>query len=126
GQPGRDAATRLDVGRAGVGPALDVARTRVRSALDATPAGHAVTTIHAAAVAATSRTTAGTSQASRNRPFPRSTGIHAHADRQIRSIASAVVRSRIGAATSTHTLTRGLPSGAPRLRAVIATAPATR
>ena len=45
--------------------------------------------------------------------------------RQIRTAASVVVRSRIGAATSTHSLTSGLPSPAPRLSAVIATKPAT-
>ena len=62
-------------------------------------------------------------QASRNRPLPRSTGIHAQAERQIRTAASAVVMTRSGAATSTQSLTSGLPSGAPSSSAVIAIAP---
>ena len=62
-------------------------------------------------------------QASRNRPLPRSTGIQAQAERQIRSAASAVVTRSSGAAMSTHSLTSGLPSGAPSSSAVIATAP---
>ena len=43
-------------------------------------------------------------------PSPASTGIHAHADRQIRSVASAVVAARIGAPTITQSFTSGLPS----------------
>ena len=56
-------------------------------------------------------------------PLPRSTGIHAQAERQMRTIASAVVTTSSGAAMRTHSLISGSPSRAPRLSAVIAIAP---
>ena len=68
-------------------------------------------------------TTAHTSHASRNSPRSRSTGIQAQADRQIRSVASAVVTSSSGAASSTHSFTSGLSKPAPSSSAVIAIAP---
>ena len=70
-------------------------------------------------------TNAGMSQASRNSARPRLTGIQAQAERQIRSAASAVVRSRSGAATRTHRRTIRLSNPAPSSRAVIAIAPRT-
>ena len=63
-------------------------------------------------------------QASRNRPLPRSTGIHAQADRQIRTTASAVVNTSSGAPTRTHSLTSGLTGETPSSRALIAIVPA--
>ena len=91
GHPARHAATRVEVGRIG---RRDRARTRRHP-----PCQASRTAIDAATRAARpTRLTA--TQASRNRPFPRSTGIHAQAERQIRTIASAVVRTRSGAAMS--------------------------
>ena len=79
----------------------------------------------AMATVAAMNTPADPSQASRKSPFPRSIGIHAHAERQIRTAASAVVATMIGAARRTHTFTSGLPMGAPISTAVMPTAPAT-
>jgi hypothetical protein len=88
--------------------------------------GHAWITIPAAATRAVRPTRLVTTQASRNTPFVRSTAIHAHADRQIRTTASAVVTTSSGAAIRTQSLISGLPSGAPISRAVIAMAPRIR
>jgi len=62
-------------------------------------------------------------QARRNHPLPASTGIHAQAERQIRTIASAVVMTSSGAAMTTHSLISGSPSLVPSSSAVIAMAP---
>ncbi len=50
----------------------------------------------AAATRAASPTRLTTTQAMRNQPFPRSTPIHAQAERQMRTIASTVVTTRSG------------------------------
>ena len=65
-------------------------------------------------------------QARRKAPLPRSIGIHAQAERQMRRTASAVVTTSNGAAMSTHSLTSGLPGEAPSSNAVISIAPAMR
>jgi len=80
----------------------------------------------AAPTIAVSPITLTATQASRNQALPRSTGIHTHAERQMRRIASAVVTNRSGAATMTHSLTSRLPGEAPSSSAVIAIVPAMR
>ena len=65
-------------------------------------------------------------QARRKRPRPRSTGIHAQADRQTRNVASPIARARSGAPISTGTLTMALPSGWPSSSAEMAIVPQTR
>src|SRR3954471_22220545 len=109
-QPARDAATRAEVGGAAVGTALQRGR-------------HAATTTSAPTTSAASPMRLTATHASRKRPLPRSTSIHAHAERQIRKTASPVVTTSSGVATRTHSFTIGLPSPAPSSRAVIATAP---
>ena len=73
-----------------------------------------------AAVRAMSPTSAAPTQAKRNRPLLRSTGSHAQAERQMRSVASPVVATRSGSPMRAHSLTSGLPSGAPSSSALIA------
>ena len=101
-QPGRDAAPRWQVGRTAVGAAGEGVVGHIgRRSRAAGPAAR-----RRPAAPSPIRLTA--TQASRNRPLPRSTGIHAQADRQIRTTASAVVSTRRGAPISTHSLTSGL------------------
>src|SRR5664279_4333676 len=96
-KPARDAEPGGDAGGPTVQPAQQVL------------AAHASNTATVTAASTQSRITVTATHARRNVPLPRSTGIHAHAERQIRSVASAVVRARIGAPTITHTLMSGLP-----------------
>mgnify|MGYP001600879133 CR=1 FL=1 len=65
-------------------------------------------------------------QANRNEPLTRSTGIHAQAERQMRRIASAVVTTSSGAPMTTQPLMSGLSMAAPRFSAVMATNPLMR
>ena len=132
GHPRRDAAARRDRRRAArpgprpkassSSPAVVAAGRRASRRRRSREQGRE----RGARSAATSPMTLAPTQARRNRPFVRSTGIHAQADRQIRTRASAVVTTRSGAATRTHSLISGLPSGTPSSRAVMAIAPRTR
>jgi hypothetical protein len=94
------------------------------SSIDCSP--QAVRTSRPAPTRAVSPMMLTTTQARRNQPFVRSTGIQAQAERQIRRTASAVVATRSGNASRTQSLTSGLPSGTPTSSAVIAMAPQIR
>ena len=95
------AAARAEVERAT--PATSGRRDR-RGKIGRTPVGPALELVHQcdrgrcnpAATRATRPTTLTATHASRNKPFVRSTGIQAQAERQIRSTASAVVTMRSG------------------------------
>src|SRR5712671_4595759 len=118
-EPGRNAGTGGDVGRAGV-------RATIEACAGAGRVGHARITASEAAMSATRPMMLTATQASRNAPRLGLTGIHAHAERQMRTVASAVVMTSRGAPTMTQTLMSGLPSGTPSSRAVIAMNPAMR
>src|SRR4051794_13726507 len=123
-EPARDPPTGIDIGRARVRPPTH-ARQEVAVIVRRLDRRHANSTSRLATPIAARPITATATHARRKSPRPRFTGSQAHAERQIRTIASIVVIARSGAPTRTQSLTRGLPSGTPTSSAVIAIVPRT-
>ena len=86
---------------------------------------HAARTPTAATIRTSKPDALTANQARRKRPRPRLTGIHAQAERQIRTAASAVVSEQDRRADEDAGLDQRAAEGAPSSSAVIATAPAT-